>query len=67
MKPSDFQLGSLASRAAARAQLERVKQGPEEVISIRVVYIGYDGKEPLPSPQRIPWKGGVTEIVHVAD
>jgi hypothetical protein len=66
MKPSDFQLGSLASRVAARAQLERVKQG-RETISIRVVYIGYDGQEPLPPPQTIPWKGGVTEIVHVAD
>jgi hypothetical protein len=67
MKPSDFQLGSLASRAAPRAQLERAKQKREEVISIRVVYIGYDGKEPLPPPQKIPWKGGVTEIVYVAD
>jgi hypothetical protein len=47
--------------------LERAKQKREEVISIRVVYIGYDGKEPLPPPQKIPWKGGVTEIVYVAD
>ena len=64
-KPGDFPIGSSESRAAARVQIERSKQ-PREVIRVRVIHIGHDGKEPLLPPQKFPWKGGVTEIVHTA-
>jgi hypothetical protein len=66
VKPADFPLGSAESRAAARAQLERAKREPGEVIRVQIVYIGHDKKEPLPPPERIPWKGGVTEMIWVA-
>jgi len=65
VKPADFPLGSAESRAAARVQLERSKE-PKEVIRVRVVHVGDDGKEPLPPSQRHRWTGGVTEIIHVA-
>lgn len=67
MKPSDFPLGSLASRAAARAEIERSEREPAEVISVRIIHIGHDGKQPLPLPQRRSWERRVTEITHAAD
>ena len=65
MKPADYPLGSAESRAAARVQIERSKE-PKEVIRVRVIHVGHDGKEPLPPSQRLPWNGGITEIVHIA-
>lgn len=64
-KPGNFPIGSSESRAAARAQLERLNQ-PKEILRVRVIHVGHDGKEPLPPPQRHRWTGGVTEIIHVA-
>jgi hypothetical protein len=63
--PSDFPLGSIESRAMARAQIERTEQ-PKALLRVRIIYIGRDGKELLPSPRRIPREGGATEIIHVA-
>jgi hypothetical protein len=65
-KPAEFPIGSPESRAAARAQLERAKREPGEVIRVRIIEVGYDGKTPLPPPQRFPWEGGVTEMIWVA-
>jgi hypothetical protein len=64
MKPADFCLGSIESRVAARAQLEWAK--PEIVLRVRIVHIGHDGTTPLPVAQHIVWKGGASQIVHVA-
>jgi hypothetical protein len=64
-KPSDFPIGSSESRAAARILLNRSEWDPGMVITLRIVCIAYDGKEPLPPPQRILWEGGRTEIIHV--
>jgi hypothetical protein len=36
------------------------------VICVSIVHITYDGRESLPAPLRRKWKGGVTEIIHVA-
>jgi hypothetical protein len=66
LKPAHFPLGSPESRAMARAQLEPAEREPTQVLRIRVIHVGLDSKEPLPQPQRIPWQGGVTEIIHVA-
>lgn len=66
-KPGNYQLGSIESRAAARAMSEHTQTNRKKnVIHVRIEYISYDGKEPLPLPRRIPWEGGVTEIIHVA-
>jgi hypothetical protein len=46
-------------------QLEKSEWDPGIVITLRIECIGYDGKEPLPPPQRIHWEGGRTEIIHV--
>jgi len=64
--PADFPLGSLESRAAARAKLERSQRDPANRISVRIIHIGHNGKEPLPPSQSISWQGGVTEIIHVS-
>jgi len=65
-KPGNYQLGSIESRTAARTLLERIRTSQEKnVIAVRIEHIGHDGKEPLPLSQRIPWGGGVTEIIHV--
>jgi hypothetical protein len=65
--PGNYQLGSIESRTAARAMLERIQTSQQKnAIVVRVEYIGHDGKEPLPLSQRIPWGGGITEIIHVA-
>lgn len=66
LKPGYFPLGSPESRAMARAQLERAEREPTQVLRIRVIHVGLDSKELLPRPQRLPWQGGVTEIIHVA-
>jgi len=66
-KPGNYQLGSVESRTAARAMLERIQTSQQKNgIVVRIEHIGYDGKEPLPLSQRIPWGGGITEIIHVA-
>jgi hypothetical protein len=65
LRPGDFPLGSIESRAAARAKLERIKVNPGDTLHIIVERIGGDGKTPLPPPERIEWEGGVTVIEHV--
>lgn len=66
-KPGNYELGSIESRTAARAMMERIQTARKKnVILVRIEHIGHDGKEPLPLSQRIPWEGGVTEIIHVA-
>jgi hypothetical protein len=50
----------------ARAQKERAEQEPKQVLKVRVIHVGLDDRELLPKPQTISWRGGVTEIVHVA-
>jgi hypothetical protein len=64
MKPSDFAVGSVESRVAARARLSRAE--PEEVLRVRVIHIGYDEETPLPLLRLLKWNGGLTEITHVA-
>lgn len=63
-KPGDFPLGSIESRAAARAL--GACRTETEVFRVRIVHIGHNGKDPLPLPQFIKWDGGATEIIHVA-
>jgi hypothetical protein len=66
-RPGNYQLGSIESRTAARAMLDRIQtRQKNNVVVVRIEHIGHDGKEPLPLSQRIPWGGGVTEIIHVA-
>ena len=65
-RPGDFPIGSIESRAAARARLEHTKDNPGEVDHVQIVHIGHDGKMPLPLPKRIEWPGGMTKIEHVA-
>jgi hypothetical protein len=66
-RPGNYQLGSIESRTAARAMLERIQTSQQKnAIVVRIEHIGHDGTEPLPLPRRIPWKGGATEIIHVA-
>jgi len=66
-KPSHYQLGSIESRIAVRTMLERTRtEQRETIILVRIEHIGHDGKNPLPPPQRILGRSGVTEIVHVA-
>ena len=48
MKPGDFPLGSLESRAAARLLSERRKAGLIPVLSIQVVHVGDPENSPLP-------------------
>jgi hypothetical protein len=64
MKPADFRLGSIESRAAARRQLDWAES--EIVLRVRIVHIGRDGTTPLPASRRIVWQGGASQIVHVA-
>ena len=66
-KPGNYQLGSIESRTAARAMLECIQtRQKKNAIVVRIEHIGHDGKEPLPLAQRIPWGGGMTEIIHVS-
>ena len=66
-KLGDYALGSIESRAAARAVLERMRSDRENnAIIVRIEHIGHDGKNSLPPPRRIVREDGVTEIVHVA-
>jgi|HubBroStandDraft_4_1064222.scaffolds.fasta_scaffold487713_2 hypothetical protein len=66
-KPGNYALGSIESRTAARAMLERIRSDREEnAIIVRIEHIGHDQKDSLPPPRRIVWEHGVTEIVHVA-
>jgi hypothetical protein len=62
-RPSDFPVGSPESRAAARAMAEhKIKS----FIRVKIVYVGLQGSEGLPPPERIESEDSVTEIVHVA-
>ncbi len=63
LHPADFAVGSVESRAAARAMAERE---PSTVIRVRIVHIGRTDSEGLPPPKRVLWEGGATDIVHVA-
>jgi hypothetical protein len=66
-KPGNYQLGSIESRTAARAMLERIQTSQKKnAIVVRIEHIGHDGKDSLPLSRRIPWGGGVTEIIHVS-
>jgi hypothetical protein len=65
--PSDYQLGSIQSRIAARAILERIRLDQEKnAIIVTVEHVGHDGGDPLPPHRRIVSAEGVTEIIHVA-
>lgn len=63
-RPGDFQLGSIESRAAARALVASMSD--PEPFKVTIVHIGHDGATPLPPPTVIKWDGGTTEIMHVA-
>jgi hypothetical protein len=66
-RPGDYQLGSIQSRIAARAILERIRVEQEKnAIIVMIEHIGHDGSDPLPLPRRIVSAGRVTEIIHVA-
>jgi hypothetical protein len=67
-KPGDYRLGSIQSRIAARAILERIRVEQEKnAIIVMVEHIGHDGRDPLPPPRRILSPAGVTGIIHVAE
>ena len=66
MKLGVFPVDSLDSRPVVHAQLKRAEQDPRQVLRIQIIHVGLNDKEPLLQPQTIPWRGGVTEIVHVA-
>ena len=62
-RPSDFQLGSARSRAAARALAEaRIKS----YIQVTIIHIGRGGSDGLPPMQRVESNDSVVEIRHVA-
>jgi hypothetical protein len=66
-RPGNYQRGSIESRTAARAMLERIQTSRQKnAIVVRIEHIGHDGKEPLPVSQSIRWGGGTTEIIHVS-
>jgi hypothetical protein len=66
-RPSDHQLGSIQSRIAARAILERIRFDQEmNATIVTVEHIGHAVGDPLPPPRRIVSAEGVTEIIHVA-
>ena len=66
-RPGNSELGSIESRTAARAMLERIQTSRQKnAIVVRIEHVGHDGKEPLPVSQRIRWGGGITEIIHVS-
>ena len=66
-RPSDYQLGSIQSRIAARAILGRIRADQERnAIIVIVEHIGHDGRDALPPRRRIESAEGVTEIIHVA-
>jgi hypothetical protein len=52
INPGDFPVGSIESRAAARARLEK---RTEPVVRVTIVHIGQDGSQPLPPPSRCDW------------
>ena len=63
INPADFPLGSMESRAAARARLEKRM---EPVVRVTIVHIGHDGSTPLPPPTRCNWgDDGFAEFIHV--
>jgi hypothetical protein len=64
--PADYPLGSMASRAAARAMLER-RERRKERIRVSVVLVGHREGDPLPEDWRVQSERGVTEIVHKGD
>jgi hypothetical protein len=63
VKPSDFPVGSVESRAAARA----VSSGQERVqLRVIVEYIPYPADQPLFAPTRYSGDDGMIEIAYVA-
>ncbi len=64
--PAEFELGSPASRAAARALLEGRRSDAEaNKVIVTIVQIGAPPGSPLPPPLRIVHSdGSVTEIRH---
>jgi hypothetical protein len=63
-RPGDFPLGSIESRAAARAKLEHIKDNPGEVLHLIIHHVGEAKNTPMPPTERIEWPGGVTIIEH---
>jgi hypothetical protein len=62
-RPSDFQLGSSRSRAAARALAEtRIKW----FITVKIIHIARSDSDGLPPMQRIQSSDSVVEILHIA-
>lgn len=64
--PADYPIGLIASRAAARAMLER-RERTKERIRVSVVLVGHREGDPLPENWRVQSERGVTEIVHKGD
>jgi len=65
--PADYQIGSIQSRIAARAIIERIQLERERnAIIVTIEHIGRNDRDPLPPPRRVVSKGGITEIIHVA-
>jgi hypothetical protein len=65
-EPGDYQLGSIQSRIAARAILERIRADQvKNAIIVTVEHVGHNGRDPLPPPRTIVSAGGITEILHV--
>lgn len=67
LRPGDFPVGSLESRAAARSMLRRIQENPGAVLRVRIVHIGCGANMPLRATTRSQWDGGLTEIVHAWD
>jgi hypothetical protein len=66
IRPGDFPVGSVASRAAARSLLEMRRQS-KEVIRVIFVEVGHPDDEPLPAGWRTEWDGGVTEFSYARE
>jgi hypothetical protein len=62
IRPGEFPLGSVESRAAARVLAKEV---PLDVLRVTIVHIGKRDAEGLPLPAKVNWPGGITEIVHI--
>lgn len=61
-RPSDYPMGSPESRAAARAMAQdRIKT----FIRVRIIHIGREGSDGLPSPYRIQSEDCIVELIHV--
>ena len=62
LRPSDFLLGSLRSRAAARASVEhRIRS----FIRLKIIHVGCSGSKKFRPMQRLRSGDDILEIVHV--